>query len=99
MTPLWVILGTISQACLAMLVFMIVAFSAGGIANGSSLNSIQMGVLNLSLFILPGLCVISGGIVIYQYYNGGDASSYWWYAMPVLATVVYLIYAASLNKA
>jgi hypothetical protein len=94
MSLIWVILGSISQLCLSVFVFMLTAFMGGGIANGRDLSSLQSKIIDLSLFVLPCLCLISAGIVIYQYSNSGTSSAYWWYSMPIIATIAYVIYAS-----
>jgi hypothetical protein len=88
----WTLAGTIAQLMLAFFLFMLVAFSAGGVANGATLSRFHMGILNLSLCVLPALCVFSALIVMYLHWHAAGAMSYWWYAMPVAGTVVYLAY-------
>lgn len=91
----WLILGTIVQLVLACFLFMVVVFSAAGMANASRF---QLAVLNLSMYALPALCILSAGVVLYLYRHGGSAASYWWYALPLAATVLYLVYAISVNS-
>ncbi len=98
MSLTWVIVGSVVQLMLSLFVFMVVAFSAGGVANGNNLNRIQVGILNLSIYVLPALCLLSAGIVIFCYKTGGSAYSYWWYTAPVILTLAYLFYANSLNN-
>ncbi|MBE1159920.1 hypothetical protein [Dyella acidiphila] len=78
---------------------MLVVFSASGIANGPQLSKIQLAILTASMYVLPALCVLSAIIVVYLHRHGGSAMSYWWYAMPPAATVLYLAYALTLNRA
>jgi hypothetical protein len=92
------LLGTFGQLMLAYLLFMLVAFSAGGIANGGQFHRFQMKILNLSLFVLPGACALSAVIVLCLHWGGGSAQSYWWYAVPLAATVLYLVYFQSLVR-
>lgn len=98
MSLLWVILGTIAQLMLAVFLFMVVAFSAGDIFNNDSLNKLQMTILNMSLFVLPGICILSAGMVIYYYIVGGSSTVYWWNIVPVISAALYLIYAISLKQ-
>ena len=98
MTVGWTLAGTVAQLMLALFLFMLVAFSAGGIGNGVALGKVQLAIFNLSVFTLPALCVLSAGIVVYLHMHGGSASSYWWYVMPLGATVVYLVYAVACAK-
>ena len=95
MSLTWVILGSLFQLGLAGFLFMLVVFSAGGIANSGTATRLQMGILTLSAYLLPFLCLLSAGLVIHSYRAGGDAQAYWWYAMPVAAAVGYVIYAVS----
>ncbi|OOG51111.1 hypothetical protein [Rhodanobacter sp. C01] len=98
MSLTWTILGTISQLLLAYLLFMVVVFSATGIGNDDPLGKLQLNILNLSMYVLPALCAASAGIVVYLHRHGGSAASYWWYAMPLVATVLYLVYALMLGN-
>lgn len=98
MSIVWVIIGSFLQLCLALFLFMLVVFSGGGIANGSSLGPVQLKIINLSMYLLPSICLLSAGIVIYQYLKGGSAYSYSWYALPVLATFFYFFYVNNLQN-
>ncbi len=94
----WTLAGTILQLMLANFLFMLVAFSGGGLASGGSLGKRRLGVLNLSLFLLPGLCVLSACIVIFLHWRGGGAISYAWYALPLVATAFYVVYVTVLSR-
>jgi hypothetical protein len=94
----WTVVGTFAQLMLAIFLFMLVVFSAGGLANGASLGRFQLGILNLSIYLLPALCILSAIIVAYLQWRGGGAWSYGWYAMPLVATVLYLGYAIMLGR-
>jgi hypothetical protein len=93
----WVIAGTIGQLLLAFFLFMVVVFSAAGIANGSNLDKFQSSVLDFSIYALPSVCIICACIVLYLFHADASASSYWWYAVPLVVTALYLAYAISLN--
>lgn len=88
----WVILGTFFQLGLALFLFMLAAFAGGGIANGRSLSELQSKILDLSLYCLPGLSLVSAGIIVYQYTQGGTIDSYWWHGMPVVGAIVYIVW-------
>ena len=88
----WTLLGTFGQLMLAYFLFMLVAFSAGGLVNGGRFRRIQVKILDLSLFVLPGTCALSAVIVLYLHWRGGSALSYGWHALPLVATVLYLAY-------
>ena len=77
--------------------FMLVAFSGGGLASDNSLGKRRIGILNLSLFLLPALCVLSACIVIWLHWRGG-AISYAWYALPLVTTVFYVAYVTALGR-
>jgi len=93
----WTLLGTIAQLMLAYFLFMVVVFSAGGVASDSHLGRLQMSILNLSMYALPAACVVSAGIVVYLHRHGGSAMSYWWYAMPLAVTALYVGYVIALG--
>ncbi|WHZ10259.1 MAG: hypothetical protein OJF60_000698 [Burkholderiaceae bacterium] len=94
----WTVLGTFAQLMLAMFLCMLVIFSGASIANGGTLGGFQMRILNLSIFVLPGLCAVSAAVVIYLHLRGGSVASYWWYAMPLVAATLYLAYAIWLGR-
>lgn len=94
----WVIAGTIGQLCLAVFLWMVVIFSSAGIVNGHTLDKFQSGILDVSMFALPSVCVISAGIVLYLFHSDAGAAAYWWYAAPFATAALYLIYAVSLNQ-
>ena len=71
---------------------MLVAFSAGGLVNGARFRRLQVKILDLSLFVLPGACALSTVIVLYLHWNGASARSYWWHALPLAALALYLAY-------
>lgn len=92
MTMGWTVLGTFGQLVLGYVLFMLVAFSAGGLASGNQLRSTQMKVLDWSLFGLPGSCALSAVIVICLHCAGGSERSYGWYLLPLIATTGYFAY-------
>jgi hypothetical protein len=94
----WIILGTIAQLMLALFLFMLVVFSGGGLVTGNKFSKIQMDILNLSMFVLPGACIVSVVVVWMLYWHGAGVSAYWWYALPLAATGAYLAYAISLGR-
>lgn len=94
----WTLLGTFGQLMLAYFLFMCVAFSAGGIASGRRLRKLQMQILDLAIFVLPGACVLSAGMVLYLDRHGGSAMSYWRYVMPLAVTALYIRYVIVLGR-
>ena len=94
----WTLAGTIAQLVLAPFLFMVVVFSASGIANSASLDKLALGILNLSMYLLPALCVLSALIVMYLHGHGGRAVSYWWYAMPFAGPLIYLGYIFTISR-
>ncbi|HET7930857.1 MAG TPA: hypothetical protein VFL63_05670 [Rhodanobacteraceae bacterium] len=98
MSLAWTVLGTIGQLLLAYLLFMLVAFSGGGLVSGTSLGKRQRRILDLALFVLPGLCVASAIIVIGLQVGGAGAGAYGWYALPLAATAAYIAYVVKLAR-
>lgn len=80
----WTLLGAIGQLVLANFMFMPAVFIGGGAASGTSRSKSVLRVLDLSMYLLPALCVLSAGIVICLHGLGGSAMSYGWYAMPLV---------------
>lgn len=98
MTFGWILLGTLGQLMLAVLLFMGVVFSAGGLGAGARLGKAELRILNLSIYLLPALCVLSAAIVIGLYLHGGSAASYGWYVLPLVGAVSYFAYAVMLGR-
>lgn len=94
----WTLLGTIGQLVLAYLLFMLVAFSAGGLVNGVRLGKVELRVLNLSIYLLPAMCVLSAGIVLGLHLLGGGVASYGWYVLPLVGMLLYVAYTAMLSR-
>ena len=98
MSLVWVVVGSILQLFLAYFLFMLVVFSAGGVANGEALARWQTTIFNGSMFVLPSLCLVSAALVVYGYRAGWSAHAYWWYAVPIVAATGYVLYALSFNR-
>lgn len=98
MTFGWILLGTLGQLMLALFLFMLVAFSAGGLGAGARLGKTELRILNLSIYLLPALCVLSAAIVVGLYLRGGSAASYGWYALPLVGAALYIAYAVRLGR-
>jgi len=96
MSIVWTLLGTFGQLMLACVLFMLVAFSAGGLVSGGQFRRIQVKILDLSLFVLPGACALSAMIVLYLHCRGSSALSYLWYALPLVTLALYLAYLRTL---
>ena len=96
MTIAWTLAGTIGQILLAYFLFMLVVFSAAGIANNLVLGTWQLRILNVWIFL--ALCVLSAIMVMYLHARGGRAACYWWYALPVAATCLYILNAVALTR-
>ncbi len=97
MSLFWVVCSVVAQLSLAMVLFMLVAFSAGGIANEGGVSARDMLVLNASLYVLPLLCLVSAGLMVHGYLSGASARTYWWHLLPIPAAVAYVIFALSLG--
>lgn len=98
MSILWTLLGTFGQLILAYVLFMLVAFSGGGLVSNGQIRRGQVKILDLSLFVLPGACALSAVIVLCLHWLSGSARSYWWYALPLVMTVLYFAYFHSLIR-
>lgn len=98
MSLLWVCLGVFFQAMLGFMMFMLTIFAGAGLANGNPLNTTQNTILGLFVVILPATSAIAAGMLIYRYNTGGDAQTYWWHVLPVVAAAIYLIYFYSLSS-
>ncbi|PTT79996.1 hypothetical protein DBR42_20355 [Pelomonas sp. HMWF004] len=92
MSLVWVVAGTFGQGMLGMWLFMMAAFSGGGIANGNSLTQGQTLFLDIAILALPASCAVSAIAVIYLYITDASATAYWWYALPLALAVVYFVY-------
>lgn len=97
MSLFWVVFSVVAQLGLAMMLFLLVAFSGGGIANQDKVSESVILVLDVSLYVLPLLCVISAGLMIHGYLSGASARTYWWHLLPMPAAIAYLVFALSLS--
>lgn len=93
------LIGLLGQAVLALFLFMIVAFSAGGTANTRTLTETELAVLTASAWVLPGLCVVVGAALVVLYRSGAGPVWHTLHLVPVAAAVIYLLYTASLLRA
>jgi TRAP-type C4-dicarboxylate transport system permease small subunit len=98
MSILWTRLGRFGQLILAHVLFMLVAFSGGGLVSNGRVRRAQVKTLDLSLFVLPGACALSAVIVLCLHGWGGSARSYCWYALPLIMAVLYFAYFQSLVR-
>lgn len=94
----WTLLGTIGQLALANFMFMLAVFTGGGLASTTSRSRSVLRVLDLSMYLLPALCVLSAAIVICLHWLGGSAASYAWYAMPLVGALLYVAYVRALCR-
>jgi hypothetical protein len=88
----WVIAGSIGQVLLSYFLFMLVAFSAGGMDRSVELRRISQAILSLSLYVLPASALLSAVIVICLYSRGASVSAFGWYALPLVAAACYVIH-------
>jgi hypothetical protein len=96
MTLLWTTLGSLAQLALAGILFVMSIFIGGSLANSNTLGPQASRIVDLALFVLPALCVLSGVIVLILHLRGGRAMGYCWYLLPVVAAIAYLIFAIRL---
>ena len=97
MSFFWMVVSVVAQLGLAMMLFLLVAFSGGGIANQDNVNKNVILVLDVSLYVLPLLCFISAGLMIHGYMSGASARTYWWHLLPLPTAIAYLVFAISLS--
>ncbi len=97
MSLFWVVCSVVGQLSLAFMLFMLVAFSAGGIANAGGVSARDMLLLNVSLYVLPLLCLVSAGLMIHGYLSGASARAYWWHLLPIPPAIAYVLFALSLS--
>lgn len=98
MSFFWVVLSVIFQLGLAFMLFMLVAVSGSGIANGAKLGKTTLLVFDASLYVLPLLCFVSAWLIVQGYRSGASAYTYWWHLLPIPAAVAYLAFALSLSS-
>lgn len=94
----WTLIGTIGQLGLAYMLFMLVVFSACGLAGGAQLGRRSTTILDKSMYALPMLCLLSAAIVICLHCMGGGVASYAWYAMPLAGALLYVLYFIALVR-
>jgi len=92
----WVIFGTIMQLLFALFTFFMTVFAGGGFINKGGVSDIDIQILEMSIFVLPSLCLIAILMVLIKYSNGASVRAYAWHGLPILGWVVYYFYANSL---
>lgn len=97
MSLFWVVVSVVAQLSLAMMLFLLVGFSGGGIANQDNVSKSVILVLDVSLYVLPLLCFVSAGLIVHGYMSGASARTYWWHLLPLPAALAYLAFAISLS--
>lgn len=97
MSFFWVVVSVIFQLGLAFMLFLLVAFSSAGIANGAKLSPMTSLVLDASLYVLPLLCFVSAWMLVQGYRSGASAHTYWWHLLPIPPAIAYLVFAISLS--
>ena len=97
MSFFWMVVSVVAQLGLAMMLFLLVAFSGGGIANQDNISKSVILVLDVSLYVLPLLCFISAGLMIQGYLSEASARTYWWHLLPIPPAIAYLVFAISLS--
>ncbi|MDP3699597.1 MAG: hypothetical protein Q8R72_01680 [Hylemonella sp.] len=97
MSFFWMVLSVVAQLGLAMMLFLLVAFSGGGIANQDKVSKGVLLVIDVSLYVLPLLCFISAGLMVHAYLSGASARGFWWHLLPLPAAIAYLVFAISLS--
>ena len=92
----WVIFGTIMQLFMALITFFMTVFSGGGFVNKGGVSDIDIQILEISILILPSLCLIAILMVFIKYSNGASAKAYLWHGLPILGWLIYYCYTSTL---
>ncbi len=98
MSFLWVVLSVILQLGLAFMLFLLVAFSSAGIANGAKLDKVNSLVLDISLYVLPLLCFLSAWFIVQGYRSDASVHTYWWHLLPIPPAIAYVLFALALSR-
>lgn len=77
---------------------MFVIFSASGAVNTHTIKGFKLVLLNSSIFILPLSSVATIILLVVFYINDSPYLSNWWHAIPVVLSIIYLIYVTILTK-
>ncbi|MCH8497831.1 MAG: hypothetical protein LAT63_05110 [Marinobacter sp.] len=80
-----------------MQLFMFAVFAGGGAVNSGKLERWQLSVLDQSLFLLPGLSLVAGVMLVVGYMNGGSTQYYYWHLLPLAGAGAYLLFLFSLG--
>ena len=88
----WVIVGTIGQALLGVMLFLLVAFGFSAVGTTHRPTSFDFSVLNSAIYLLPASCIVSAVVVIVMYRLGANRFTYLWYMAPLLLFSGYLMY-------
>ncbi|GAA5158389.1 hypothetical protein [Viridibacterium curvum] len=96
---IWMLIGgLLLQGMLGYMLFMVVVFWGGGLANGRSLALWQIRVLDLFMFIVPGASFALGVVLVVRYALDLPAFSGWWHLLPLMLFLIFAVYAARLPR-
>jgi len=98
MSFIWTLLGTIGQLALAGFLFVYVGFSGASIADRHNPGPLVLSLLDASIYVVPGVCVVSAALVIYLHHPGASAAAYAWYLPPVLLGAAYVVWSVLLTQ-
>lgn len=88
-----IILSALDVFLLMPLVFIMVVFAGAATgAPGAPVSPSQWYLLDTAVYAIPALCPLSAGIVIVAYTRKAGALAYGWYALPIIATVAFIVY-------
>ncbi|GAA0199448.1 hypothetical protein GCM10009123_03530 [Kangiella japonica] len=92
------IIGCFLQFMFAGFQVMFVIFSASGAVNTHTIKGLKLALLNSAVFILPLSCIATVVLLVTLYIKDSPYLSLWWHAVPVVLSVLYLIYVTLLTK-
>ena len=90
---LWGLIGScVAMIAMAYFLFMVGAIVGSSYANGRNLSPRLIRILDLFIFILPGSACLAFIMLIVGYKSDWGVHSYWWCALPCLATISYFLF-------
>lgn len=87
------IAGVIAQCMLAGVQGMLGIFAIASIFDRRTLNAVEQAVLPHCFWLLPAVPLAVATLLVIAWFVRPTLLSYWWHALPVLTSGLFLVYA------
>ncbi|WP_058834977.1 hypothetical protein [Luteimonas abyssi] len=87
------IAGVFAQCTLAGIQGMLGIFAIASIVDRRTLNAVEQAVLPHCFWLLPAVPLAVAGLLVVAWFVRPGLLSYWWHALPLLTSGLFLVYA------